>query len=357
MVRFGDKRIGAGAPCFITFEAGPTHSGPESAMCLAEHAARAGADAIKFHFTDPDRIYGDRSTTFTYQVLADREAWTLETVTEPLVDIVARRTLTPDQWRAVKARCDALGLAFFATTVFEDSIGFLSELGCQSIKIASNDVTHLPLIRTAARTGLCIQLDTGNSTLGEIERAVDVVLAEDNENIIIHHCPHGYPAQPQNVNLNIITTLRAMFPFPVAFSDHSPGSHMDVAALTLGADLLEKTITEDKTTRSPEHVFSLEPDEMAGFVRTVRDVEAAFGLHRRIFGPDAAGDRLRLRRGLYLLADGRAGTPVEELASEFRRPHAGGVTPEMLDSMPGARLAEDVPSGSVVTLKHLTWRS
>ena len=98
---------------------------------------------------------------------------------------------------------------------FEDEIGFLAELGCESIKIASGDVNHFPLIRLAARTGMCLQLDTGNSNLGEIEAAVDVIRSEGNESIIIHQCPSGYPAHLDSINLRILQTLRQMFPYPV----------------------------------------------------------------------------------------------------------------------------------------------
>ena len=140
----------------------------------------------------------------------------------------------------LKAYSDSLGLAFFSTVGFEEDIRLLEEIGCHSIKIASGDINHFPLIRMAARTGICLQIDTGSSTLGEIERAVDVIRSEGNENIIIHHCPSGYPARLESVNLNIIPTLKRLFPYPIAFSDHTPGWEMDVAAVALGD--LEKAL-------------------------------------------------------------------------------------------------------------------
>ena len=125
------------------------------------------------------------------------------------------------------------------------------------------------LIRLAARTGLCLQLDTGNSNLGEIEDAVDVIRSEGNDNIIIHQCPSGYPAHLDSINVRIIQTMRQMFPFPIAFSDHTPGATMDIAAVAVGANLVEKTITLDRTTRSIEHIMSLEPQDMAAFVQSI----------------------------------------------------------------------------------------
>jgi sialic acid synthase SpsE len=227
MVRFDERKIGDGEPCFITFEAGPTHHGLESAKRLVTLAAEAGGDAVKFQVFDPDRLVADRNLPFSYDVLLDRETGRTETVTEALYDILCRRCLSEDEWRELKRHSDSLGLAFFATVGFEKDIELLADLGCHSIKIASADVNHFPLIRKAARTGMCLQLDTGNATLGEIESAVDVIRDEGNENIIIHQCPSGYPARLESINLNIISSLKRLFPYPIAFSDHTPGWDMD----------------------------------------------------------------------------------------------------------------------------------
>src|SRR3546814_10453455 len=139
MVKFGTRRVGDGQPCFITYEAGPTHSGLESAKRLASLAAEAKADAVKFQVIDPDRLVADRKQLFTYEVLVDRDSGATESISEPLYDILCRRALAKDEWRELKRHCDSLGLAFFATIGFEDEIELLEELRCDSIKIASAD--------------------------------------------------------------------------------------------------------------------------------------------------------------------------------------------------------------------------
>ena len=179
MVSFGDRILGDGHPCFITFEAGATHDGVDSAMALIRLAAEAGADAIKFQIFDPDKLVADKTLPFTYEILGDRKTGETVTITEPLYDILCRRCLTPDQWKMIKRFSDSLGLAFFATVGFEEDIVLLTELNCDSIKIASADVDHWPLIRMAARTGMCLQLDTGNASLGEVEQAVDICNQEE----------------------------------------------------------------------------------------------------------------------------------------------------------------------------------
>ncbi len=351
-VRFGERRVGAGEPCFVTFEAGPTHSGLESALRLVDLAARAGADAVKFQMVDPERLVADRQQPMSYEVLVDRESGKTETVTEPLYELLRRRALEPEEWRQLKRRCDELKLAFFATVAFEDEIDFLAELGCHSVKIASADVNHLPLLRRAARTGMCLQLDTGNATVGEIERAVEVVCEEGAEDVIIHHCPSGYPARLEGINLNVIPTLKRMFPHPIAFSDHSPGWVMDVAAVALGADLVEKTITEDRTTRSIEHMFSLDPPDMAAFVETVRQVEAALGSPRRVLHPEERQRRRAIRRSAHLEAPVKTGQRLDEAQLLFRRP-GFGVGPDEVESLGERRFRRDLPAGHVLTVGDL----
>ena len=348
-VKIGDRLVGEGAPCFITYEAGPTHSGLASAKELVRHAAESGADAVKFQIVDPDRLVADRKLPFSYEVLIDRTSERTETVTEPLYDILYRRTLKEHQWRELKAYSDSLGLAFFCTAVFSEEIDFLAALGCHSIKIASADLNHYPLLRKAARSGLNIQLDTGNSSLGEMEVAVDIIRREGNENIIIHHCPSGYPARLQSINLRVITSLRQMFPYPIAYSDHTPGWDMDIAAVTLGAALVEKTITLDRTTRSVEHVMSLEPAQMHQFIKVVRDLEIALGQPRRVMQPEELKRRQAVRRSMYLKEAAKAGMRLAEAAIDFRRP-GFGIGPEMFDVLADQKFKRDLPAGHLLSL-------
>ncbi len=337
MVGFGPRRVGDGNPCFITFEAGPTHNGLESAMELATLAAQAKADAIKFQMVDPDRLVFDRKQTISFQILVDKKTNKTETVEDSLYEILCRRALTKDQWRQLKKHCDRLGLAFFATVGFEDEIELLEELGCDSIKIASADVNHTPLIRRAARSGMCLQLDTGNATIGEIEATVDVIRAEGNENIIIHHCPSGYPAHLDGINLRCISTLKQMFPYPVAYSDHTPGWEMDLAAVALGANLVEKTITKDRATPAIEHMMSIEPDDMTAFIKVIRDLETALGRTRRVMSAVEKERRTANRRSIHLVRDVKAGAKLSLDDFEYRRP-GYGIPPSEADFIAGQTL-------------------
>ncbi|GJL84795.1 MAG: hypothetical protein DHS20C02_05700 [Micavibrio sp.] len=351
-VSFGKKKIGDGNPCFITFEAGPTHDGLETAKQLVKLSAEAGADAVKFQIVDPERLVADKKQPFSYDILVDRETGKTKTVTEPLYDILCRRSMSKDEWRELKKYSDSLDLAFFATVTFEDEIELMEELKCDSIKIASGDVNHIPLIRIAARTGMCIQLDTGNSTLGEIETAIDAIRSEGNENIVIHQCPSGYPARVDSVNLRIIPTLKQMFGYPAAYSDHVPGWEMDIAAVTMGANLVEKTITFDRMTPSVEHIMSLEPSDMSSFVRSLRDLEIAMGEPRRILHAEEQKKRDAVRRSIFLAEPAKEGQKLRDVKVEFRRP-GYGIGPEHYDSLLDSTFVKDLAEDTRISYSDL----
>ncbi|HDH08783.1 MAG TPA: N-acetylneuraminate synthase [Gammaproteobacteria bacterium] len=352
-VTIGQRKIGDNEPCFVTFEAGPTHNGVDSAKRLIDCATEAGADAIKFQIIDPDRLVADKKQLFSYGVLKNRDTGEVETVSEPLYDILKRRSLNEAEWHEIKDYADKKGLAFFATVGFEDEVELLESFGCHSIKIASADVNHVPLLRRVAKTGMCVQLDTGSSTLGEIEKAVEILCEEGNENIIIHQCPSGYPARLESINLNIIPTLKRMFNYPVAFSDHTPGWEMDVAAIALGANLVEKTITEDRMTRSVEHIMSIEPVEMKSFIQTIRELEVALGSNRRIMSNEEKKNILAIRRSVFLKQDVKKGQLLKDAIVEFRRP-GYGIPPDRYEELLEFSFTQDLKTGHQLVLKDLS---
>lgn len=347
MVKINDKKIGNDSPVFIVFEAGPTHDGVDSAKELVQHAARAGADAVKFQILDPERLVPDRFQPFSYKILVDKQTEEQKEVTEPLYDILMRRYLTFDQWREVKDYCDEQGIQFFSTATYMDEVDFLKDIGSDTIKVCSGDVNHLPFIRYCAKTGMTIQLDTGNATIGEVERAYDEILKTGNDRVIIHNCPSGYPARLESINLRIIPTLKQMFNCPVAFSDHTPGWEMDIAAIALGANMVEKTITLDRTTPSVEHLFSLEPAEMKQFVRSVRNLETALGNTRRIIGDQELANSSGARRSIVLKKNVGRGDLLEESVIDYARP-GKGIAPFMADELLGRKFTKDIPKGRML---------
>ena len=349
----GRREVGDGTPCFIVYEAGPTHDGLETAIDLARLAAEAGADAVKYQILDPDRLVADRTQLFSYDVLVDRATQKTETVSEPLYEILRRRSMPHPDWRKLKQHCDSLGLAFFATVGFPDEVDFLASIGCHSVKIASADINHYPLMTYAAERLPSIQIDTGNATIGEVEAAVDVMRRAGREHVVIHHCPSGYPARLESINLRIISTLKTMFHLPVAYSDHTPGWDMDIAAIALGANMVEKTITHDRMTRGVEHMFSLEPSDMGAFVKAVRELEVALGGTRKRLSEKELQGRLAIRRSAHARRTVAAGEALQMDAIEFRRP-GHGIAPDRIEEYLGMRFTRPLQTGEIVRPSDLT---
>lgn len=322
-LRLGSRPLGNGCPVCIVFEAGATHNGLESALKLVDMAAEAHADAIKFQMIRAAKLVPDPSVMFTYKVLLDRATGQTETVRESLQAILKRRELTREEWTELIRHCRKRDILFFATAAHNDEMAFLAEQGVDCVKIASGDITCHHLLRQAAAYPWIVQIDTGNATIGEVEQAVDVLETAGCRRIIINHCPTGYPARLDGINLRVIQTLRTMFPYPVAFSDHTPGCTMDIAAVALGAGILEKTVSLDKTTRSPEHIMSLEPHEGAAFVRTIREVEQALGLERRILQPQERANAAVARRSITAARDLPEGHVLAQEDLDYARPETG----------------------------------
>ncbi len=334
---------------FIIFEAGPTHSGLDSAKQLVDVAVEAGADAIKFQMVDADRLMAERDVRFRYKILVGKAPERFEEKEEPLYEILKRRELKREEWTELKGYCDAKGIEFISTVLFPEDVDFLvDDLGVSSLKIASADLNYFALIEYAARKGVNIQLDTGSSELWEIERAVRIVENCDNENIIIHHCPSGYPAHLESIHLRMIKTLKTLFPkYIIGFSDHTPNWEMDVSAFTLGATVIEKTITLDRTIPSIEHCFSLEPSEARQFVRIMNDVKKALGEPRRTLSREGLQNRLKARRSAYTkrpLSKGAVLTPED---IEFKRP-GYGIPPDMVDFIVGKKINKDLEVNTMI---------
>jgi N,N'-diacetyllegionaminate synthase len=309
-IRLGKQEIGENKPVFITFEAGPTHNGIESAKKMLIAAAEVGANAIKFQKVDPDRSCPDKKLLFEYDVLIDKATGQSEKIKEPLYDILTRRYLTELQFKELANLANRLGIEIFSTVQFPEDIKFFKDLNFKTIKIASTNLTNYQLIKVAAKSGMMIQLDTGMSQISDIEKTIDFFKSEGGCDFIIHNCPSGYPAKIDSINLNMIPMLKSLFGMPVAYSDHTDGNIMDIAAISKGANLIEKTITEDRLQQSVEHIMSIELTELSKFIKTIREVEKAFGSTRRVLNKNETIQKNKIKRSIFLIKDKLKGSYV-----------------------------------------------
>ena len=258
-----------------------------------------------------------------------------------------RRSLTFKEWAELKNYSDSQGLTFFATIGDELGLKFIKEVFVIQY-IVSADVNYFPFLREVAKTNISIQLDTGNSTIGEISDAIDLIKSEGNNDIIIHNCPSGYPAKLESINLKMLKSLKEMFNCPVAYSDHSVGFDMDIAAVALGANLLEKTITLDRTTPRVEHIMSLEPNDMK-FLLKIREIEIALGSSRRILTDQEKINRLKVRRSIYSDGTYEVGTKFKDMKLKFKRP-GYGISPDKVDDLKDKILSKRINSNQLLKL-------
>lgn len=348
-MKFSNKEIGNNHPVFIVLEAGPTHYSLESALSLVDVAAESGADAIKFQIGSAKKLIPDPTVMFTYTYLKNKSTGETEEISESLQEILLRRELTDREWKKVAQHCKEKNITFFATVFDVDNLPLLWELGVDCVKICSADINYHHLLREAAKYDWIVQIDTGGATIAEVEKAVFVLEEANCKKIIINHCPSGYPAHLESINLNVLTTLKQMFEYPIAFSDHNPGATMDIAATALGVNMLEKTITLDKTIRSPEHIMSLEPDEVKNFVQTIRDVEIALGATRRFMSQQEKNKLATIRRSIYAKQDIKKGTILTQEMFHYARPERG--IPADLDYLLlGKTTTQDIKKGDAILI-------
>ena len=309
-IQLGNRQVGDGCPVLISLEAGATHSGIESAKQLAKAAADGGADAVKWQTVNADSLMADRSQMVKYTTDLGEEKQ------ESVYDALKRRELTADQWKELKAYCDELGLLFISTPDSQQSIDLLVDLKADALKVSKSDINHFYMVEYMAQTGLPVILD-GREKFDDVERCIRILESHQNLNTIVMHCPSGYPAEHAGIHLKTISQIKNIFGYPAAYSDHSVGEAMNFAAIALGANMLEKTITLDRGTDAVEHSMSLEPDEIAGFIDRVRSVEAAMGDPRIIFNSRVKPD---LRRSIFAARDIVEGESISIDDLDFRRP-------------------------------------
>ena len=261
---------------FIIAEAGVNHNGDvQIAKKLCDAAKKAGADAVKFQTWVTDKIITQTVDQAEYQTANTGH-------NESQYDMLKRLELSYDDFREIKRYCDEIGILFMSTADEKDSLDFLIELGIPYIKIWSGDVGNVSYLRYIGSKKMPVILSTGMSSLADVELSLNALREGGTENIILLHCTTSYPCSFENVNLKAMDTLKTAFDLPVGYSDHTIGIEVPIAAVALGAVVIEKHFTLDRTMAGPDHVASTEPDEFCQMVKKIRNVEYALGVEKKI---------------------------------------------------------------------------
>jgi N-acetylneuraminate synthase len=321
-LRIGDRLIGDGQPCFVIAEAGINHNGDLGmALQLVDLAVEASADAVKFQKRNLGELY-------PRELLDDPNS--AEWAFQYLLPILKQSELSNDDFREIKAYCDKRHIRFMCTPWDEESLAFLEELDLDVYKVASADLVNLPLLEKLTKTGKPLILSTGMASLEEITYTVDF-LKKNNAEFALLHCVSTYPAPFENLNLRFIQTLK-QFNVPVGYSSHERGIVMPIVALTLGASIIEKHITLDRTLPGPDHAASLEAVGIKKLIRDIRNAEQALGSLEKSLSAMEIMNRQVLRKSLVAAKPIPSGSVVTREMIKVKGP-GKGLSPQRIDDL------------------------
>ena len=339
-IKIESRLVGEGWPCFVIAEAGSNHNGNlEQAMRLIDVAVEAGADAVKFQLFRASKLYPKNAGQSDYLKLD-----------ESIYDIMTAMEM-PYEWLPKLAEhCRQSEIIFMASAFDQESVDQLDPY-VSAYKIASYEMTHLPLVRYIAGKGKPVIISTGTASLEEVAETVEVFFETGNRDLMLMQCTASYPAPVESLNLRAITTLRDAFQVPVGFSDHSLSPVVGpLAAVVLGTDLVEKHFTLSTQLPGPDHAFSLEPDELTLMIRSIREVELSLGSGVKETQPVEEELRGFARRSVFAIKDISAGdslTPnnIDVLRSGNLDP---GLAPKYYDEILGNKANRDIQAGSAI---------
>jgi N-acetylneuraminate synthase/N,N'-diacetyllegionaminate synthase len=345
-IEIAGRKIGWDYPTFVIAEAGVNHNGDVDLACqLVDAAVQAKADAVKFQtFIAKDLVKADAPKAEYQKRYAARQ--------ESQFEMLKALELSFEEFRMIKAHCEANEITFMSTPFDSSSLNFLDELEVPAFKISSGDLTNLPFLREVGQKGKPVVLSTGMSDLSEVRDAVAALRNGGNEQIALLHCVSNYPADPAEANLRAMSAMGQEFGVPIGFSDHTKGLEVAVAAVALGACIIEKHFTLDRSLAGPDHRASLVPDELNDLIRSIRNVEAALGDGEK---KPAASERAIAevaRRSLVAARDITAGTTLTTAMIDIKRPGTG-LSPRLLGKLTGHRVRFDIRAGELLTLEMI----
>lgn len=317
------RRVGPGYPTYIVAEVGINHSGDlERAHKMIDAASDSGADAIKFQTIDADASYVPGTPSHT---------------------IFTGAGFDLEQYVGLAEHCRQRGVTFFTTPGDWPSLEIVKALGLPAIKISSGQMTNVPIVLASAALGVPLVISTGGAYLWEVGRVVHELEKRGNKDLVLLHCVSVYPAPDETLNLTAIQDLQAAYPYPVGYSDHSLGRTACIAAVALGARLIEKHFTLDRKLPGGDNFMSSEPEEFAALVQEIRACEAMLGGRGKRPHPDEEGFRTRMRRRLVANVDIKVGQILTAELVGIKRPlESKGLSPEFFEMILGRRATRDI---------------
>jgi len=330
---------------FIIAEAGVNHNGSiEIAKKMIEVAKECGADAIKFQTFKAEQVISKYAPKAEYQKQTTGEI-------ESQLQMVKKLELSFDDFIVLKEYCDKLGIMFLSTPFDFESIDFLNSLGLEIFKIPSGEITNLPYLEKIGKLRKKVILSTGMADLGEIEDALDILTScgTKKEDITILHCNTEYPTPYEDVNLLAMLTIKEAFKVKVGYSDHTLGIEVPIAAVALGASVIEKHFTLDRNMQGPDHKSSLEPNELKAMVKAIRNVEKALGDGIKKPSPSEIKNKIIVRRSIVAKRNIKRGEIFNEENITVKRP-ATGISPMRWYEILGKTATRDYKEDEIIEI-------
>lgn len=342
--KIGNKEIGGQAPCFIIAEAGSNHDQNfNKAIKLIDAAVKAGVDAVKFQLFSADKMV--TNTNNKTVLLKDCK---FRKYGKSLYELYKKSEL-PKSWLVkLKIYAEKKRLIFCATPFDENAVDLLEKIDVLLYKIASFEITHLPLIKYTALKNKPLILSTGMSTIKEIDKAVKTIKEAKNDQYALLHCSIEYPPKMDDVNLAAMRTISKKFLCPVGYSDHTLGLTVPIAAVARGAKIIEKHFTLDKKSYGPDHAYALEPLELNKMVSAIRDTEKAIGsFHKKPVKAESIYLK-RGRRSIYAKRTIKKDAIISQDMIIILKP-AIGIEPEYLDLLIGSKAKRVILENEPIT--------
>ncbi|HKE15145.1 MAG TPA: N-acetylneuraminate synthase family protein [Kofleriaceae bacterium] len=339
-IRIGERAIGPAHPPLLVAEVGANHDGSEAkAEAMLRRLVAAGAEAVKFQYYTADALVSDPDRVIAWGPPGRERR-------EAIGPMFDRLSLPRDALARLFALGRSLGVIVFATPFDEQGADQLAELGAPCFKLAASDVNHLPLLRHVARLGRPIILSFGKCTMAEADEAARTLRESGARELCFLHCVAQYPAPMEQMNLRTIPVLAQLFPDAViGLSDHSIGSAAPIAAVALGASLVEKHVTCSRDDDGPDHWFSFEIDAVGELAAQLRGAHSALGGARRGVIECEEEERRTSTRSLVTRRPVRAGQPLRRDDIKIVRPGTG-LAPRHLEAVVGMRLTRDLPANT-----------
>ncbi len=339
--RLGDKPIGDDKPAFIIAEAGVNHNGNRIlAEKLIRKAKECGADCIKFQTFKAERIVTRKSPKAAYQLKTTDP-------TESQLDMLKKLELTDDDYNELIRICREEDIIFMSTPYNIEDVDFLNELGVSAFKVASGQAVEPHFLEYIAKKDKPVLLSTGMCNLSEVDEAVRTIRGSGNDKLVLLQCTTNYPSTIEDTNLRAMVSMRNAFDVLVGYSDHTENLITAITAAALGASVIERHFTLDKSMHGPDHSSSSDPSEFAQLVRNVRDVEKCLGSSLKAPTSLETTNALAMRRSIVASQDIRAGSVLSHGNLTLKRP-ATGLLGNQLYHVLGRRAAIDISAGTFI---------